>query len=74
MTEFELTKEEQNAINTLHRLAKRWPNSLWLFVCESVLTVMRKTVKGNRAVKEDGYMDKAFVVDWVDIECDGGEW
>jgi len=25
------TKKEKNAINTLKRLAKRWPESLWLF-------------------------------------------
>jgi hypothetical protein len=74
MTEIELTKEEQNAINTLHRLAKRWPKSLWLFSCDGNLTVMRKTTEGVRAEKRDGYMDPDFAVDRVAIECDGGEW
>jgi len=37
----ELTKEERNGINTLERLAKRWPKSLWLFVGEVSLSVQK---------------------------------
>ena len=27
----ELTKKEQNAINALKRLEKRWPETLWIY-------------------------------------------
>ncbi len=36
-----MTKEEQNAINSLKRLAKRWPKSLELFSQSGSLEVRR---------------------------------
>lgn len=38
----ELTHEERLAIAALKRLAKRWPQSLWLFSAGSSLHVMRQ--------------------------------
>jgi len=37
----DLTKEEKNAIAALKRLAKRWPNTLWLFADGGSVNVMR---------------------------------
>ena len=41
------TPEEQRAIATLKRLAKRWPKSLWLFSASGTLTVMRAGPHGK---------------------------
>ena len=69
----ELTKEEQDVINTLKRLAKRWPDSLWVF-CGEGFNVMKMNEKGERAVTRNGGMDSAFVVATIDIDSDGGAW
>lgn len=72
--EFELTKEEQNAINALKRLAKRWPKSLWLFYGDGTLCVMRRHEDGSRAETRSGGVDQDYVVDEIDIPGDGGGW
>ena len=40
----EMTKAEIAAIRTLRRLAKRWPNTLWLASMSGTLSVMRTSV------------------------------
>lgn len=78
-----LTREEENAITTLKRLAKRWPKSLWLFSTDGALLVMRKGEDGLSAHTEiifsgtgpspGGGLDRDYVVTAIDIENDGGE-
>ena len=48
----ELTKEERNGINTLERLAKRWPKSLWLFVGEGTLSVQKLDDDGEMRMRD----------------------
>ncbi len=62
MLEITVTKEEQKAIASLKRLAKKWPDSLHLFSWSGSLMVMKR--------KYDKYItiDKIF-----GIENDGGD-
>lgn len=74
----ELTKEEELAINSLKRLAKRWPETLWLFSASGTLWVMRKNSDGGRAhggcnVSNEG-VNPDYIVARIDIENDGGDW
>lgn len=71
---FELTKEEQNAINTLKRLEKRWPDSLWLFSANGTLLVMRKGKDGEQVHINDGACDQEYQITTINIENDGGDW
>lgn len=67
------TKEEDKAIRALHRVAKIWPESLWLFSASGALEVMKKNTDGERAKIGVG-IDQEYIVDTIDIENDGGDW
>ena len=70
----DLTKEEASAIDTLQRLGKRWPKSLWLFSASGSLYVMRKEVGGRRhapTVNRDSDFIAATI---MGIENDGGDF
>jgi hypothetical protein len=70
-----ITKEEKNAINTLQKLAKKWPSSLWLFSASGCLCVMKKKDNGERAILPDGLsMDQDYCINTIDIENEGGDW
>lgn len=70
-----ITKEEQNAINTLNRLAKRWPESLWLFSVAGQLLVMRKGPDGEHVQSETGSVCPDHEVAHIaGIDNDGGDW
>lgn len=71
--ELVLTAEEKRAVASLRRLAKRWPNSLWIFATGGDLHVMQKGAEGRRYV-EGGGADPQALVAVVPIECDGGDW
>lgn len=68
------TKEEAKAIAALKRLAKTWPDTLWLFSASGTLCVMRNGDDGNPVYINRGGCDPAYVVDKVDIQNDGGDW
>ncbi len=70
-----MTKKELNAVRTLQRLVKRWPESLWIFAAGSDLTVMRYGDDGRRMMTESGGVDPDYIVQSIDgIPCDGGDW
>ena len=72
---YDLTKDEQRAIASLKRLAKRWPQSLWLFSASGTLCVMRKDEDGQQPHLPDHGVDPAFMVDTISgIPNDGGDW
>ena len=75
--DIEPTNEERRAIATLKRLAKRWPDSLWLFSASGTLNVMRLRQDGEKARGGDNAPD-AFDPDYclapLDIPNDGGDW
>ena len=72
----QLTTEEEKAINALKRVAKKWPESLWLFSGNGTLCVMKKR-DGKRAMKMLGgseSVNPAYEIDVINIENDGGDW
>lgn len=81
----DLTKEEAAAVRALHRLAKKWPKSLWLFSAAGTLYVMKRDANGNRVTKPDVHWmgrgehssevvdDKASVAT-INIPNDGGDF
>jgi len=72
----ELTKEEEKAIASLERLAKRWPKSLWLYSASSSLCVMKCKPDGCVADKNNGEsIDPDYLVTQIrGIHNDGGDW
>lgn len=74
----ELTVEEERAIASLQRLAKRWPKSLWLYSASGTLTVMRTAKDGTHAVEggvEGAGIDRAYIITTIQgISNDGGDW
>lgn len=73
----DLTKEERNAIRSLRALAKRWPQSLWVFAGASQdgLSVMRCKEDGTKAVTGDGRgYEQGYFVELVRIPSDGGDF
>jgi hypothetical protein len=73
-TLMEITKEEMSAINTLKRLQKNWPKSLWLFANGQSLCVLKKTSDNKRAYGEREAVDQDYVVASISIENDGGDF
>ena len=69
----ELTPEEEKAIRALRRLAKIWPDTLWLFSASGNLEVMKKNADYEKVHAGDGY-DPDFIVETINIENDGGDW
>jgi len=74
----DLTADERKAINSLQRLADRWPDSLWLFSASGSLCVMRKGKDGEHVLTGDGPgggVDPDYLVDTIEgISNDGGDW
>ena len=71
----EPTPEEQKAINSLKRLAKKWPKSLWLFSASGILHVMRKGPCGKHVMTDwGGGVDPDYSLDSIIIDNDGGDW
>ena len=74
-----LSDEEVKAIKSLRRLAKRWPDTLWLFSANGSLCVMRKGLNGEHVTdppNEAGAgMCQAMRITAIQgIDNDGGDW
>jgi len=69
-----LTPEEKKAIAALKRVAKRWPESLWLFSASGTLHVMKKNEQGERVMLSSDGVDPDFAITSAYIENDGGDW
>lgn len=69
-----MTTEERRAISSLKRLAKRWPQSLWLFSASGSLCVMRRGPDGGLARTADGGADPDYALATINIPNDGGDW
>lgn len=71
----ELTKEEQNAIHSLERLAKRWPKTLWLFSASGTLEVYKLRGEGEQVHVSNGSVDPNYCVTTIHgIPNDGGDY
>jgi hypothetical protein len=69
-----LTEEEEKAIASLKRLAKKWPESLWLFSASGTLTVMKKYPGNDRYPPGWSDLSGEAAVTTINIENDGGDW
>jgi len=69
----ELTKSETAAIASLKRVAKKWPDSLWLFSGSGSLCVMKK-LDGEPVYTDRGGVNQDYVVETINIQNDGGDW
>lgn len=69
----ETTTEEESAITSLSRLAKKWPKSLWIFANGQGLYVLKCNSDGSRMMDGDS-IDSNAVVGCVNIPSDGGDW
>lgn len=71
----DLTDAEAKAVRSLKRVAKTWPETLWLFSASGTLCVMVKGEDGDRMRTPDGMgFDSSGVAETVKIENDGGDW
>lgn len=70
----DLTREEQNAVRCLQRLAKRWPKSLWIYVGDGSFCVMRRAPEGELDHNSQGSVRQDLVVAKMPIPADGGGW
>jgi hypothetical protein len=72
----DLSDEEKRAIASLKRLAKRWPDTLWLFCGgQKGIAVMKAGVDGERVTTGVGEgFDPGYLVDQVDMPVEGGDW
>lgn len=69
----ELSQREASAIAEIQKLARRWPESLYLASMGGTLHVMRKNEDGEHAMEGD-QLDQDYIVDTVRIENTGGDW
>ena len=76
MPDIDLTDEEERAIASLKRVAKKWPDSLWLFCGgQSGMAVMRYSEDGHAVHTVNGGVDPDYQVDEIHgIDSDGGDW
>lgn len=71
----EPTEEEKKVIASLKRLAKKWPSTVWLFVDGNSVHVMRIGETERHATTGRGQgIDPDYILDSVNIDCDGGDW
>jgi hypothetical protein len=69
----DLTEEEQAAIRSLERLAKRWPRTLGLFDFSGSLSVVRGNGRGGFLYEDDGRGEApSRIVDIFGIPSGGG--
>lgn len=75
MPDIEIAAEERRAIMALHRIAKKWPKSLWLFSASGSLWVMRAGPDGEKIKLGNGEgNDPSYAIAPIDIPNDGGDW
>jgi hypothetical protein len=68
------TDEERRSIDTMRRLARRWPRSLWLFSASGRLHVMRADEDGGHIHTPTDGVDPNYALATIDIPNDGGDW
>jgi hypothetical protein len=74
MEPIKTTPEEDRAIRSLKRLAKKWPKSLWLFSASGRLHVMRCDENGQAVMTKNGGSDPDYSITTINIKNDGGDW
>lgn len=70
----ELNQREVAVIADLQKVARKWPQGLYLASMAGTLHVMRVGEDGDRVVLPGGGLDPEYSVDTVRIENTGGDW
>lgn len=68
------TEEEKAAIKLMEKLEKIWPKTLWIYVGDGTLNVMKCNEDGEWAMDGDRVDRKYVVASSEDIPADGGGW
>ena len=68
----DLTPEERKAIRAIKRIAKTWPDTLWLFADGGAILFLRTGPGGRHVVDEHGCVDRSYEVGSVSIPAEGG--
>lgn len=69
-----LTDEEKKAIRSLNRLAKKWPETLWIFSGGGNAVVLKNDRFGKRAHLPGDGVDPDYVVGECRLPIEGGDW
>jgi len=67
------TQKELKWIESFKKLAKRCPESLWLYSAGGTMNVMKKP-KDGKIMTESGGVDSDNIIGTVKIRNDGGDW
>src|SRR5690606_32963651 len=68
------TKKEAAAIETLRSALDTLPDSVWLYVADGCIHVMRNNKNGDRAVSDNGGMNQDYILASLPCDIDGGDW
>lgn len=69
----ELSKEELKTLRRLRKLAKEWPDTLWLFNNGNMYVMRKKPEDGSNMDK--GGVDRAHLVEIISgMNSEGGDW
>jgi hypothetical protein len=70
-----LTKEERSAINTLIRLERRWPETLWIYTTGNGMHILKCGLDGKHIMNDQGVPDLDYEVRYITgIDNDGGDF
>ena len=69
-----ITVDEKKAIDALSRLAKKWPDTLWIFADGNSLHVTRCGADGEHVMLSHGGVDPDMIVESINIPNDGGDF
>lgn len=69
-----VTKKEQKSIDSLKRLSKSWPKSIWIFAADGSLNIMKCNEVNDIAINSVGGVDQNYLIDTIPIMSDGGDW
>lgn len=71
-----LTREERLAVASLERLSRRWPKTLWIYATGSPngICLMKAMPDTSRPELPFGGVDRDYLIGFVKIPNDGGDW
>lgn len=72
-----ITKKQHKLIARLQRLADSWDKSLYLYVGDGTLHIIKKNADGTIPEAENGGVDQCFIVGSIyssKFDIDGGGW
>ncbi len=69
-----MTVDEKKAVDALRRLAKKWPDTLWIFADGNSLHVTRCGKDGERVMLPTEGVDPDMIVESINIPNDGGDF